>query len=121
MIAARAEGKDGRPVYLISRNSMSRTTGQHLSYLRGACPCDYIRVPFEWGDGFYKPGFNMFNLLAYRFKEALSYDIEQSMKHAGGGVRGSAVLGRKWGYSKKMARFIQDVMARRGVLCGPGL
>ena len=71
VIAARAEGKDGRPVYLISGNSMSRTTAKHLCYLRSACPCDYIRVPFEWGDDFYKPGFNMLNLLADRFKKML--------------------------------------------------
>lgn len=71
VIAARAEGKDGRPVYLISGNSMSRTTAKHLCYLRSACPCGYIRVPFEWGDDFYKPGFNMLNLLADRFKKML--------------------------------------------------
>lgn len=71
VIAARAEGKDGRPVYLISGNSMSRTTAKHLCYLRSACPCDYIRVPFEWGDDFCKPGFNMLNLLADRFKKML--------------------------------------------------
>lgn len=71
VIAARAEGKDGRPVYLISRNGMSQTTARHLCYLRSACPCDYISVPFHYGDSFYKPGFNMLNLLADRFKEKL--------------------------------------------------
>lgn len=73
VIAARAEGKDGRPVYLISGNGMSRTTAKRLCYLRSACPCDYIRVPFEWGDDFYKPesNSNMLNLLADRFKKML--------------------------------------------------
>lgn len=82
VIAALTVDKTGAPVCLISRNSMSRTTAQHLSYLRSACPCGYIRVPFVWGDDFYKPGFNMFNLLADRFKESLSYDIEQSITRA---------------------------------------
>ena len=71
VIAARAEGKDGRPVYLISSDSMTRTTAKHLCYLRSACPCDYIRVPFHYGDSFYKPGFNMLNCLADRFKKML--------------------------------------------------
>ena len=71
VIAARTEGKDGRPVYLISRNTMTRTTAKHLCYLRSTCPADYVRVPFHYGDSFYKPGFNMLNLLAQRFKEML--------------------------------------------------
>lgn len=71
VVAARAEGKDGHPVYLISRDGMTRTTAKHLCYLRSACPCDYIRVPFHYGDSFYKPGVNMLNLLADRFKKML--------------------------------------------------
>lgn len=71
VIAARTVDKAGAPVCLISRNSMSRTTGQHLSYPRSVCPCDYICVPFQYGDDFYRPGFNMFDCLAYRFKKML--------------------------------------------------
>ena len=82
VIAARAEGKDGRPVYLISGNNMSRTTARHLCYLRSACPCDYIRVPFKWGDDFYKPGFNMLNLLADRFREALQNAADARLTRA---------------------------------------
>lgn len=82
VIAARVEGKDGRPVYLISRNGMSQTTAKHLCYLRSACPCDYILVPFVWGDDFYKPGFNMLNLLADRFKEALQNAAEARLTRA---------------------------------------
>lgn len=71
VIAARTVDRTGAPICLISRDSMSRTTAKHLCYLRSACPCDYIRVPFEWGDDFYKPGFNMVILLADRFKKML--------------------------------------------------
>lgn len=72
VIAARAEGKDGRPVYLISSNGMTRTTAKHLCYLRSACPADYISVPFHYADRFYKPGFEMCKLLAARFENELS-------------------------------------------------
>lgn len=82
VIAARVEGKDGRPVYLISSNSMTRTTAKHLCYLRSACPCDYIRVPFHYGDAFHKPGFNMLNLLADRFKERLQRAAEARLTRA---------------------------------------
>lgn len=82
VIAARIVDKTGAPVCLLSRNSMSRTTGRHLSYLRSACPCDYIRVPFEWGDNFYKPGFNMLNLLADRFKKMLQRAADARLTRA---------------------------------------
>ena len=82
VIAARAEGKDGRPVYLISGNSMSRTTAKHLCYLRSACPCDYIRVPFHCGDSFYKPDFNMLNCLADRFKKMLQRAADARLTRA---------------------------------------
>ena len=71
VIAARTVDKAGAPVCLISRNSMRRATGLRLSYLRSACPYDYICVPFHYGDSFSKPGFNMFDCLAYRFKKML--------------------------------------------------
>lgn len=82
LIAARTVDKTGTPVCLISRNRMSISTGRHLSYLRSACPCDYILVPFVWGDDFYKPGFNMLNLLADRFKEALQSAAEARLTRA---------------------------------------
>lgn len=82
VIAARIDGKDGRPVYLISSDSMTRTTAKHLSYLRSACPADYIRVPFHYGDSFYKPGFNMLNLLADRFKKTLQSAADARLTRA---------------------------------------
>lgn len=82
VIAARIVDKTGAPVCLISRNSMSRTTGRHLSYLRSACPCDYIHVPFEWGDNFYKPGFNLLNLLADRFENMLQSAADARLTRA---------------------------------------
>lgn len=82
VVAARTVDKTGAPVCLISRNSMSRTTGQHLSYLRSACPCDYIRVPFHYGDDFYRPGFNMFDCLAYRFKKMLQTAADARLTRA---------------------------------------
>lgn len=82
VIAARAEGKDGRPVYLISSDSMTRPTAKHLSYLRSACPADYIRVPFRYGDSFYKPGFNMLNCLADRFKKMLQRAADARLTRA---------------------------------------
>lgn len=56
-IGAKTPGKDGRPVLLIADSSFSRTTGEHISALRAACPYTsdrIIRVPFEWGDVWYK-------------------------------------------------------------------
>ena len=82
VIAARTVDKTGAPVYLISSDSMTRTTAKHLSYLRSACPADYIRVPFHYGDSFYEPGFNMLNLLAYRFKKMLQSAADARLTRA---------------------------------------
>lgn len=82
VVAARIVDKTGAPVCLISRNSMSQTTARHLSYLRSACPCGYIHVPFVWGDRFYKPGFNMLNLLADRFKKMLQNAADARLTRA---------------------------------------
>lgn len=82
VIAARAEGKDGRPIYLISSDGMTTTTAHHISYLRNACPSDYISVPFHYGDDFYKPGFTMMSLLADRFKSLLQRAADARLTRA---------------------------------------
>lgn len=51
-IGVKTPGKDGRQVLLIADSSFSRTTGEHISALRSACPypsSHIIRVPFTWG------------------------------------------------------------------------
>lgn len=51
-IGVKTPGKDGRPVLLIADSSFSRTTGEHISALRAACPypsSHIILVPFTWG------------------------------------------------------------------------
>lgn len=56
-IGIKTPGKDGRPVLLIADSAFSATTGGHISALRAACPytsSHIIRVPFEWGDVWFK-------------------------------------------------------------------
>lgn len=73
-IGVKTPGKDGRPVLLIADSSFSRTTGEHLSALRAACPypsSHTIRVPFTWGDVWYKREYCIDDLL-HRFINQLS-------------------------------------------------
>lgn len=73
-IGVKTPGKDGRPVLLIADSSFSSTTGGHISALRAACPypsSHIIRVPFEWGDGWYKRE-NCISDLLQRFIDRLS-------------------------------------------------
>lgn len=41
-IGVKTQGKDGRPVLLIADSSFSRTTGEHISALRGLCAWCYL-------------------------------------------------------------------------------
>ena len=73
-IGVKTPGKDGRPVLLIADSSFSHTTGEHISALRAACPYTsghIIRVPFEWGDVWYKRE-NCIADLLQRFIDRLS-------------------------------------------------
>lgn len=79
-IGIKTPGKDGRPVLLIADSSFSNTTNAHLSALRAACPytsSHIIRVPFEWGDVWYKHE-NGISALLQRFIDRLSnWKIDQ--------------------------------------------
>ena len=83
-IGIKTPGKDGRPVLLIADSSFSRTTGEHISALRAACPypsSHIIRVPFEWGDRWYSLDICSDDLLR-RFIDRLSnWKIDQ-LKYA---------------------------------------
>lgn len=83
-IGIKTPGKDGRPVLLIADSPFSNTTSAHLSALRAACPytsSHIIRVPFEWGDGWYKRE-NCIDDLLRRFIDRLSnWKIDQ-LKYA---------------------------------------
>lgn len=83
-IGIKTPGKDGRPVLLIADSSFSRTTGEHISALRAACPypADHIiSVSFEWGDVWYKRE-NCIADLLQRFIDRLSnWKIDQ-LKYA---------------------------------------
>lgn len=83
-IGVKTPGKDGRPVLLIADSSFSRTTGEHISALRYACPypsSHIIRVPFEWGDGWYKRE-NCISDLLQRFIDRLSDWKIDKLKYA---------------------------------------
>lgn len=83
-IGIKTPGKDGRPVLLIADKSFSNTTSAHLSALRAACPytsSHIIRVPFDWGDVWYKCE-NGISALLRRFIDRLSnWKIDQ-LKYA---------------------------------------
>ena len=83
-IGVKTPGKDGRPVLLIADSSFSRTTGEHISALRAACPypsSHIIRVPFDWGDRWYDLDICIADLLR-RFIDRLSnWKIDQ-LKYA---------------------------------------
>lgn len=83
-IGVKTPGKDGRPVLLIADRSFSRTTGEHISALRAACPypsSHVIRVPFTWGDVWYKREYCIDDLL-HRFIDRLSdWEIDR-LKYA---------------------------------------
>lgn len=73
-IGIKTPGKDGRPVLLIADSAFSSTTSAHLSALRAACPypsSHIIRVPFDWGDVWYKREYCIDDLL-HRFIDQLS-------------------------------------------------
>lgn len=77
-------GKDGRPVLLIADSSFSRTTGEHISALRAACPypsSHIIHVPFTWGDVWYKREYCIDDLL-HRFIDRLSNWEVDRLKYA---------------------------------------
>ncbi|MBS1453411.1 MAG: hypothetical protein HP002_08540 [Lentisphaeria bacterium] len=83
-IGIKTPGKDGRPVLLIADSSFSNTTSAHLSALRAACPytsSHIIRVPFEWGDGWYKRE-NCISDLLQRFIDRLSQWRVDQLKYA---------------------------------------
>ena len=83
-IGIKTPGKDGRPVLLLSDKSFSHTTSAHLSALRAACPYTsghIIRVPFEWGDVWYKCEYCIDDLL-HRFIDRLSNWKVDRLKYA---------------------------------------
>lgn len=83
-IGIKTPGKDGRPVLLIADSSFSRTTGEHISALRAACPypsSHIIRVPFTWGDVWYKREYCIDDLL-HRFIDRLSNWKVDRLKYA---------------------------------------
>lgn len=83
-IGVKTPGKDGRPVLLIVDSSFSRTTGEHISALRAACPypsSHIIRVPFTWGDVWYKREYCIDDLL-HRFIDRLSNWEVDRLKYA---------------------------------------
>ena len=83
-IGVKTPGKDGRPVLLIADRSFSRTTGEHISALRAACPYPsnhIIRVPFTWGDVWYKHEYCIDDLL-HRFIDLLSDWKIDKLKYA---------------------------------------
>lgn len=83
-IGIKTPGKDGRPVLLIADSSFSNTTSAHLSALRAACPYTsghIIRVPFEWGDVWYKRE-NCIADLLQRFIDRLSRWRVDRLKYA---------------------------------------
>lgn len=83
-IGIKTPGKDGRPVLLIADSSFSNTTSAHLSALRAACPYTsghIIRVPFEWGDVWYKRE-NCIADLLQRFIDRLSQWRVDQLKYA---------------------------------------
>lgn len=83
-IGIKTPGKDGRPVLLIADSSFSRTTGEHISALRAACPypsSHIIRVPFGWGDVWYKRE-NCIDDLLRRFIDRLSNWEVDHLKYA---------------------------------------
>lgn len=83
-IGIKTPGKDGRPVLLIVDSSFSRTTGEHISALRAACPypsSHIIQVPFDWGDVWYKREYCIDDLL-HRFIDRLSNWEVDRLKYA---------------------------------------
>ena len=83
-IGVKTPGKDGRPVLLIADSSFSRTTGEHISALRAACPYSsshIICVPFTWGDVWYKRE-NCIDDLLHRFIDRLSDWKIDKLKYA---------------------------------------
>lgn len=50
LIGKICSNKHGARVLLISDNNFSATTSKHISYLRQACPFNYIRVVMEYGE-----------------------------------------------------------------------
>lgn len=83
-IGVKTQGKDGCPVLLIADSSFSNTTSAHLSALRAACPytnSHIIRVPFTWGDVWYKREYCIDDLL-HRFIDRLSNWEVDRLKYA---------------------------------------
>lgn len=83
-IGVKTPGKDGRPVLLIADSSFSSTTGGHISALSAACPypsSHIIRVPFGWGDVWYKRE-NCIDDLLQRFIDRLSNWEVDHLKYA---------------------------------------
>lgn len=79
-IGVKTPGKDGRPVLLIADSSFSRTTSAHLSALRAACPYTsghIIRVPFEWGDVWYKREYCIDDLLQRFIGRLSDWEIDR--------------------------------------------
>lgn len=50
VIGAVIQDKIGNNILLVSENSMSPTTGRHISHLINACPFSRLRVPMEYGN-----------------------------------------------------------------------
>lgn len=82
VIGAKVVGNDGNTALLISDNSMSATTGAHLSTLRNSCPYDnIISVPFEWGDNFYNVDYCI-DTISRRFIDGLKSYKPESVVYA---------------------------------------
>jgi len=53
VIGAVIKAKDDSNILLVSENSMTPTTGRHISNLISACPFNYLRVPMEYGNHYF--------------------------------------------------------------------
>lgn len=71
------EDKKGHKTFMVSDNTMSATTGKHLSYIRSACPFDMIYVPFKYGEKVYGTQKDVVKWLCGRFAELLKLDMKE--------------------------------------------
>lgn len=53
VIGAVIQDKFGNNILLVSENSMSPTTGRHISHLINACPFSRLRIPLEYGNHYF--------------------------------------------------------------------
>lgn len=71
------EDKNGKKTLFCSYDTMTATTGKHLSYLKSACPFEVLEVPFLYGKHF--PGYTNSKDAARYIKENFRNEILQDI------------------------------------------